>query len=796
MLPHGLRQSILCLIVCLMTAGTSAVWALDPQDGKNKADGLVEPFVKRVDELRNGPVASLSNKKPLSSIGRPASQGPSFPESPAPSQEAWEKLEARVHALIPQLGDARSETRDKAMRELQTIGYYARASLERAVAHENKEISDRAAIVLGQFPKHTHSIVDAIGDPIPFAKITITLKARPNPAGNVHSVTEKGPKTDAKPVDVEAHVVGDWSDEFGRISVPECEERDIVCVMNVDHPDYGRGRCDVPLWTLPAPLKLPLVRRGSELRGRAIRGVVVDPRGQPVAGAMIHCDHVRTPGEGLINGAMFRGDALTDTAGQFCFYLPNQNPDRKRGDIIPPNSRYETLITQPDDESFFPVSASLSNTSPVRVEMPRPTLFHRFQFQSLTGGWLERAEQIQNLHVSRREGNQQAVRIDAGSLIRGRRILKGIYTAVYYDNGKVVPFEPLTVDEQSPEEMIFRVPKAITYRGRVIDGVTGAAVPNAIVIGWQSTSRNNLALLSDDEWTLLEATPSNPASNDPAIQFLKNFYGVQGFVRTDNEGRFEIVRSPGQDYYGLLAFQRNSVPFKVRVGSLTPDSEQKIETGDFPLFPAAKVIVRPVFDGNRPSIMPQWLPTPDDQPGWFGRLQEIKSGSDRDVEYVHWMTVNEAQPIYVPAGIRLRLRFETPYNDEWAPAVTQQPIQSDVGTSTDLGEIVLAASLPVYVLVTDQAGKPVEGFAVRRKYVSENVWSVAHNTDERGKAFFHVHPNSEGEFRVSEMHRPFELSKDPNLSLSFETNERAPKEPYRIKLTEEQIASQRATKKP
>ena len=194
--------------------------------------------------------------------------------------------------------------------------------------------------------------------------------------------------------------------------------------------------------------------------------------------------------------------------------------------------------------------------------------------------------------------------------------------------------------------------------------------------------------------------------------------------------------------------------------------------------------------------MPQWLPTPDDQPGWFGRLQEIKSGSDRDVEYVHWMTVNEAQPIYVPAGIRLRLRFETPYNDEWAPAVTQQPIQSDVGTSTDLGEIVLAASLPVYVLVTDQAGKPVEGFAVRRKYVSENVWSVAHNTDERGKAFFHVHPNSEGEFRVSEMHRPFELSKDPNLSLSFETNERAPKEPYRIKLTEEQIASQRATKKP
>ena len=64
MLPHGLRQSILCLIVCLMTAGTSAVWALDQQDGKNKADGLVEPFVKRVDELRNGPVASLSNKKP------------------------------------------------------------------------------------------------------------------------------------------------------------------------------------------------------------------------------------------------------------------------------------------------------------------------------------------------------------------------------------------------------------------------------------------------------------------------------------------------------------------------------------------------------------------------------------------------------------------------------------------------------------------------------------------------------------------------------------------------------------
>ena len=104
------------------------------------------------------------------------------------------------------------------------------------------------------------------------------------------------------------------------------------------------------------------------------------------------------------------------------------------------------------------------------------------------------------------------------------------------------------------------------------------------------------------------------------------------------------------------------------------------------------------------------------------------------------------------------------------------------------GDVQFKPSLRAEVLVVDQAGKPVEGFAIRRKYDSTNSWCVAHNTDETGTAFFHVHPNSQGQFRVTDLKGPVDVSQAMNLSVKFQTGETDPKEPFRIKVTDEQIA--------
>ncbi|MEI8021016.1 MAG: carboxypeptidase-like regulatory domain-containing protein [Schlesneria sp.] len=728
-----------------------------------------------------------NGKQSLSSIGRPASQGPLFPTSFAPSLEEREKLQSTIDALIPQLGAENLETREKATRELQAISNYSRAAIERAVNHANNEISRRSEVILSKFPKHTHVVVDALSNPIQYAKVTFTFV--PRSASNANRATVLDDISATVPVEeAEARVVGDWTDEYGRIAVPQIEPAQIACLMQIQHSDYGIGRCEVLFWGPHHQLRLPFVPRNTEFRKRALTGTIVAPDGQPVAAAVVTCDHVRTAGEGLINGAFPRGEVLTDENGQFSFYLPNDNPDRSRGDIIPPNSRYHATITKPDDDSYFPVTGMFSNAEPVRIEIPKPTRLHRFRFEAAKDNWLEKPEHWMNLTVQRVDANRQSVRLDPRSLFRGRRVLEGTYKATFFDNGRAIHFEPLKIDQDSPVDLIFRLPNAITYYGRVVHGVTGAAIPDAIVFAWSSTSRNNLALLAEDDWKLLDQTPSNPPLDHPAIKLLNKFYGTQGLVRTDRDGRFEFVKQPDREFYGLMAVDPNSVPFMARIGSLKPDAKQRIDVLDFPLYPAAKVIVCPIFGGDRLPILPRWLPTQDDQPDWFSQFQAIKPGSDREFEYVHWLTINERQPIHVPAGLQMRMRFESPYNDEWSPALIDKPFRLEAGTVTDLGELHFAASLPVEVQVTNSAGQPIEGFAVRRKHDSDGAWCVAHNTDEHGKAFFHVHSNSTGEFRVTDLQGPKEITQAENLSAKFTVSEKPPKQPFRITVTDEQIA--------
>ena len=752
-----------------------------------------EPDEKAAKE--EDPFALLpKNGKPLlSSIGRPISEGPVFPKAPAPSLEEFEKLKSRIDELIPQLGAETLETQERATRELQSIGQYARAAIERAITHTSQEISRRAETILSHFPKHTHVVVDALGDPIPFAKVTLTLA--PRPANSVKTTTIRDDNLATAPiVDTEARVIGEWTDEYGRIAFPEIEPPKFVCLMQIQHSEYGIGRCEVLFWGPNTQLRLPFAPRNSEFQKRSLTGAIVSPEGQPIAGAVVTCGHVRTAGAGLINGVFPRGEIVTDEKGRFSFYLPNENPDRTRGDIIPPNSRYEVTITKPDDDSFFPVTGTFSNVEPVRIEMPKPTRFHRFRFEATKENWLEKPEHWQKLQVQRVDSNRESVRLDPQSLFRGRRVLEGTYNATFYHNGGNIHFEPLKVDQDSPKELIFRLPKAVTYHGRVVNGVTGAAVPNAIVIGWRSTARNNLALLTEADWKVLDMAPSNPPLDHPAMKLLNKFYGIGGLVRTDHEGRFEVVRPPDLEFYGLMAFDQNSVPFKVRIGSLKPDPNQRIDVSDFPLFPAAKVIVCPIFEGDRLSVMPQGLPTKGNQPDWFRLFQANKPWSDRDFEYVHWLTINERQPIHVPAGVEMRIRFESPYDDKWSPALIDKPFRLEAGTVTDMGELQFQPSLPAEVLVTNSAGKPVEGFAVRRKYDPDDAWGIAHNTDENGKALFHIHPNSSGEFRVMDLQGPKEITQATNLSAKFTVSEKLPKQPFRITVADEQIAALRAKK--
>ena len=94
---------------------------------------------------------------------------------------------------------------------------YARIPLERALNHTSAEIVRRVKLILAKFPELTHVIVDAVNEPIPYAKVLVTLTPAPRSAHDANAAP-----------DVEGRVVGDWTDEYGRISIPKVDDNGVI----------------------------------------------------------------------------------------------------------------------------------------------------------------------------------------------------------------------------------------------------------------------------------------------------------------------------------------------------------------------------------------------------------------------------------------------------------------------------------------------------------------------------------------------------------------------------------------
>lgn len=695
------------------------------------------------------------------------------PKGSLNESEARRERLAKIDSLITDLGSPRFAEREAAERELSEVGALARVPLERALQSSDAEIVARSRRLLAALPKLTHVIVDALNQPIPWATVTVDVIVQ----NNSEQFTSQSMKYE--------------SDELGRIPVPPLPSSDYKAVVQVAHADYGIGRCEVASHSRENVLCFPLVRAGTEARRRAVEGVVLAADNQQsVKGAVVECRHVRTPGQGLVNPTNPLGVAISDSEGRFCLYLPNENRDRERGELIPLHSNYLLTVTAADEETLFPTSGMFSSDEINSINLRRAEHFHRFRFEAIGGGWIDDPRHLQGITVVY-DGDDQAgsgqVALHKRVVTKGRLLLPGKYTATGYFNGPSVKFEPVVVTSDSPEQLDFRLPPAVVYRGRVVHGVTGESLPGAFVMGWSSTSRQNLALLSNEQWSHLDEVDSNPPDDDhPAMKLLREHYGVQELVRTDQDGRFEITQAPDDDFYGLIAFGKDFVPLRVRTYSLESGLDRAAEAGEFSLFPASKVLVRPVHNGERISVSPKWLLADSDQPDWIDRFHAAVNEQGREFEYVHWLRLNEAQPLFVPSGVRLRMSFECPYDDEWAPTEMEMPIQLPQAETLDLGDLHFTAALPATVRVVGQGGQPLEGIPVRRKYTKGDAWSVAHNTDAQGEAYFHVIPNSQGQFRATIVGGR-EADKEENVTFEFDVSDKRPVEPFEIVITEEQL---------
>ena len=517
----------------------------------------------------------------------------------------------------------------------------------------------------------------------------------------------------------------------------------------IHHSDYGTAALDAHDYLLYArEVQVPLIYQGTLAAERAFTGWVVDRAGQqPLEGAVVRCDHVRTPGEGLIDVA--RGHVLTDAEGHFCLYpVARTNRADQRGTLVPAHSRAALSISNDRSSDLLPEIQDVYNDEPTVVALHPGDAFHTFAF--IRAGQRLDADQINRVNLYYTLPDQPPSRhvLPRRYLTEGGKIAYGTYIASVGPDADGLRFEPLVVDERSPRELVFTPLAGAVYRGRVLHGITDLPFASGFVLAYTGTAGDRrLSTLMDQDWQVIDRFDEDHAHQKVAFEALGKVYVFQNMVRTDDRGYYRLALDPGRETHSLLFFARDFVPFKVPVRPLASDDGSPIDVPDVKLFPAACVTVTPQaepgHDGHV-SVRPLWVIDANENPLWAVKMipwVNWERQREGQFEYDPWLKLDRSNRIYVPAQVALNLRLEVSYATELCSLTVPTNIYLDQGQEVDLGTRTLPAAQRYVVRVLDAGGNPVEGLPLRQEFKPKH-FGVAHNTDENGDAYFYAPPNS------------------------------------------------------
>ncbi|MHC4110294.1 MAG: HEAT repeat domain-containing protein [Planctomycetota bacterium] len=570
---------------------------------------------------------------------------------------------------------------------------------------------------------------DASGKPIPSATVEIYLKKYQGPRIKIRETVIDGSlkKTALKN--------SQWSYDF-----------------IIYDPNYGIANVLVP-YSHKSHIPVPLVDRTSKAAERAIWGVVVGPDGNPIEGATIKCTNVRTLGEGLINSENTRNTVLTDAGGGFCMYMPaSKQNQEQRGKLIPPKSKYYVRIEAPKEMRLLPYTGQIENGMETTVVMESAGNFRTFTFVD-EYGIIDEPAGLEKVYLTIERGEKSKLTLGYSDWKEREVFPNGTYSAELISSWRPgtnhgrIKFEPVEITNDSPEEIVLRVPEAVIYTGRVVHGITGEPFAGAYVITMGSISSKRLEDITPDEWAAIHELGDDISVNDPVVSPIGKAYGLGEIAITDIDGYYTIAPRPGKNFYTFLAFEENFIPVSKRMYPPKPGASTDVTVATLKLYGAAKVLLEACVDEKHVSICPKWIVDKSASPPWVNDLLKIEDGRTSFIKYKGWIEQNEPQHVFVPAGATLRLQLRMPYDDQWSSFITEESFSLGNGEVLDIGKIDLKPALKVYVKIVDPAGDPVEGVPVRK--LVGNTGSVAHNTDENGRVMFYVPPYSQGKFYVS-----------------------------------------------
>jgi hypothetical protein len=580
------------------------------------------------------------------------------------------------------------------------------------------------------------TLADGLGQPIPAEGLSLTVLIVTQHSVHRSSMDPAQYRRitlDGLPVDAEGRV---WSPRV------IASGNGIAIYGMIFHvPGYGDAWELRPIDYDSPELRLPLVAPSSPGYARALRGRVLNPDGRPLAGAVVSCRYARTAGEGLIASDGAR--VLTDAEGQFALYLSSQRPGIAIGEIIPPMTRYSYEVWAPETLGLMPAIGEAANDEPVDIQFKSGDASHTFLFLDEQGAPIP-TDGSRPLYVYLARPDDGARTPVPGRFLReGGRLPFGNYHAELLGaSGRNVGFQPVKVEESTPELLVFSPQRPVQYRGRVVDGRTDRPLAGAWVIGLDARAEGRMADLTSEQWDAIERLGGALDVADPALQPLQRVFVFRTMTRTAPDGSFTLVSQAGIQPDSLVALGRDWLAFMAPVLDRKPDLGGLMQLPTMRLFPAARVVVKLVVPGGRlqqANIVTRWVVDPEFNPAWARELSSWMEWQPRHQGMiVHEGTIRPevASAILVPAGVNLRLRLETPYEEALDEVLLDRSFNLRPGETLDLGEAPLAINVMIGVRVQNAGGEPVEGVPLRLN--AGSVWEITHNTDAAGIAYFYA----------------------------------------------------------
>ncbi|MBW8017405.1 MAG: hypothetical protein FVQ82_14585 [Planctomycetes bacterium] len=531
--------------------------------------------------------------------------------------------------------------------------------------------------------------------------------------------------------------------------------RDTWFEFTVTHPDYGIAKARVRRYQGSSMITLPLLGPDSKAADRRIWGYVVDEDGKAVAGADIECGSVRTLGQGLINpksGRYMPFTVVTDAKGYFRMYMPVSDQNKEdRGKLIPPGSKYQLNVRAPEGMALKEMKTTAKNGVESTIVMKRLDITELVEdinnvtdgkFRKLVfvgeNGVITDAETLKKTEVTIHRENLPRIVLKYEDFKDGTLLPDGRYEALMLDQWSrpKLKFISLQVGPKSKDELTFTLPM-VTFSGQILHGITKKPMAGVFVM----TGRfGNLSSVTSEQWEKLHKFGENPWGDDPAFLLLSKMFGKSRIIRTDENGRYKLVFPKKDNFYEFSYFDENFIGLKQRMYNPKEGLHGKVPTKF--LFPAAKVFIQTKVDG-RPAICPKWVISRKDNPEWVKDLLALDNRRDKFFTYDGWIEKgNVRQSISVPAGVDMKLRLRTPYEDTLCDYTYPETFKLAQGQVLDLGECTFAPTIKVFLKVVDSSGTGVEGVPVRVP------GSVAHNTDSKGLVQFYRPPGTKGKFTV------------------------------------------------